>query len=184
MASMSIRRCSIRTGTSVSSTPMAARSILRAYRRWARPYRARMRLAGKIKAALKDAQGRERELAEIERQLAEIDAAKLRPGEEEELESRAAILENAENIRAALSQAYQLTYDGAGSAQELLSRAAVAVEKIAGIDARYAALSDRLREVFIAAQDAGYEVRDALEDVEATPRRWKDQRPAGCPSPP
>ena len=132
-------------------------------------YRARMRLAGKIKAVLKDAQGRERELAEIERQLAEIDAAKLRPGEEEELESRAAILENAENIRAALSQAYQLTYDGAGSAQELLSRAAVAVEKIAGIDARYAALSDRLREAFIAAQDAGYEVRDALEDVEGDP---------------
>ena len=59
-------------------------------------YRARMQLAGKIKAALKDAQGRERELAEIERRLAEIMAAKLRPGEEEELESRAAILENAQ----------------------------------------------------------------------------------------
>ena len=92
-------------------------------------YRARMQLAGKIKAALKDAQGRERELAEIERRLAEIAAAKLRPGEEEELESRAAILENAEHIRAALSEAYQLTYEGAGSAQELLSRAAAALEK-------------------------------------------------------
>ena len=134
-------------------------------------YRARMQLAGKIKAALKDAQGRERELAEIERRLAEIAAAKLRPGEEEELESRAAILENAEHIRASLSEAYQLTYEGAGSAQELLSRAADALWKsIAPIDARFSALAARLREAFIAAQDAGYELRDALEGVESDPR--------------
>ena len=121
--------------------------------------------------------GRERELAEIERQLAEIDAAKLRPGEEEELESRAAILENAENIRAALSQAYQLTYDGAGSAQELLSRAAVAVEKIAGIDARYAALSDRLREVFIARRMRAMRCAMPWRMWRATPRRWKRSTP-------
>ena len=133
-------------------------------------YRARMQLAGKIKAALKDAQGRERELAEIERRLAEIAAAKLRPGEEEELESRAAILENAEHIRASLSEAYQLTYEGVGSAQELLSRAAAALEKIAPLDARFSALAARLREAFIAAQDAGYELRDALEGVESDPR--------------
>ena len=132
-------------------------------------YRARMRLAGKIKAALGDAHSRERELAEIERQLAEITAAKLRPGEEAELESRAAILENAEHIREALSLAYQLTYEGAGSAQEALSRAAGALEKIAPIDARYEALAAKLREAFFAAQDAGYEVRDALEDVEGDP---------------
>ena len=132
-------------------------------------YRARMRLAGKIKAALNDAHGRERELAEVERRLAEITAAKLRPGEEEELEGRAAILENAEHIREALSLAYQLTYEGAGSAQELLSLAAEALEKIAPIDARYGALAAKLREVFYAAQDAGYELRDALEDVEGDP---------------
>ena len=133
-------------------------------------YRVRMQLAGKIKAVLKDAQGRERELAEIERRLAEIAAAKLRPGEEEELESRAAILENAEHIRASLSEAYQLTYEGAGSAQELLSRAANALEGISPIDARFSALAARLREAFIAAQDAGYELRDALEGVESDPR--------------
>ena len=133
-------------------------------------YRRRMRLAGKIKAALGDAAGRERELSRIDSELAEIEAAKLKPGEEAELEGRAAILENAERIREALSTAYQLTYDGAGSAQEALSRSVAALERIAAFDPRYAELVQRLREAFIAAHDAGDEIRDALEGVDADPQ--------------
>ncbi len=132
----------------------------------ARRYRERMKLAGRIKAALRDAAGRERELEDIERQLSEITAAKLKPGEDRALEARLAVLENAERIREGLSLAYSLTYGGAGSAQEALSRSAAALERIAPVDERYAALLARMQELTYAAQDAGYELRDALEEVD------------------
>jgi len=65
----------------------------------------------------------------------EISAAKLKPGEEEKLERKLAVLENAEKIRAGVESAYALVYQGDGrgsSAQEALLRAAEAMERISG----------------------------------------------------
>ena len=135
----------------------------------AEKYRERMRLAGAIKSALSDAAGRERELEDIDRQLTEILSAKLKPGEEAEIAARLKILQNAERVRESLSSAYQLTYDAPMSAQEALSRSADALSKIASLDARYEALASRLRELTYAAQDAGCELRDALEEVDLDP---------------
>jgi DNA repair protein RecN (Recombination protein N) len=132
-------------------------------------YRARMRLAGSIKAARADAAGREREIDDIDRQLAEIEGAKLKPGEDEKLSARLALLENAERLRDGLSLSHALVYGGAGSAQEMLSRAVAAMERIAPVDARFEVLATRLKELTYAAQDIGYELRDALEEVESDP---------------
>ena len=84
------------------------------------------------------------------------------------------MLENAEKIHEGVDRAYALTYRGgsrAASAQELLQRAAEAMEGIAGIDPRYEALSGRLRELYYSVQDVGYELQDILDHLTFDPAK-------------
>lgn len=55
------------------------------------------------------------------------------------------------------------------SAQEALQRAAEAMEGISSIDARYAELAGRLRELYYSVQDAGYELQDIRDHLSFDP---------------
>ena len=82
------------------------------------------------------------------------------------------MLENAEKIRYGVETAYQLVYQGDGrstSAQEGLLRGAEAMERIGSISEKYAALGTRLRELYYAAQDVGYELQGILDDLDFEP---------------
>ena len=132
----------------------------------------RVRLAGEIRRLTADAAQREREADMLAFQVNEILSAKLKPGEEEKLKRRSALFENAEKIQSGVETAYNYTYRGVGrsvSAQELLSRAADAMESIQNLDERFAALTARLREVYYATQDIGYELRDLLDGLNYDP---------------
>ena len=138
----------------------------------ARLYSERTKIASELKKNMLDAAERERMSDMLRFQIQEIGAAKLKKGEEERLLARLKILENAEKIHTNVETAYEAAYAGAGrtpSAQELLLRAANAMEKLATIDDRYSELNVRLREMVYSAQDIGYELRDILDHMESDP---------------
>ena len=59
-------------------------------------------------------------------ELAEIDDADLKPGEDTELEDRISLLQNSEKIYTALESAYDISYNSEQSASYALSKAACA----------------------------------------------------------
>lgn len=132
----------------------------------------RVKMESELKKNMLDAAERERLSDMLGFQIQEIASAKLKKGEEERLIARLRILENSEKIRTNVETAYEATYAGAGrtpSAQELLLRAANAMDKLSQIDERYAELGLRLREMVYSAQDIGYELRDILDHMESDP---------------
>ncbi len=132
----------------------------------------RVKMESELKKNMLDAAERERLSDMLGFQIQEIASAKLKKGEEERLIARLRMLENSEKIRTNVETAYEATYAGAGrtpSAQELLLRAANAMDKLSQIDERYAELGLRLREMVYSAQDIGYELRDILDHMESDP---------------
>lgn len=135
-------------------------------------YTARGKIAAELKARMNDVADKERLSDMLAFQVQEISSAKLKPGEEEKLEKKLAVLENAEKIRTGVETAYTMVYQGDGrsaSAQEALLRAAEAMERIGGLNERYGALAGRLRELFYAAQDVGYELQAQMDDLDFEP---------------
>ena len=129
-------------------------------------------IASTLKKLLNDVSEKERLFDMLSFQVQEISAAKLKPGESEKLERRLGVLENAEKIREGVETAYGLVYRGGGSdisAQEALLRAADAMDRIANLDEKYGALAGRLREIYYAAQDAGYELQAMMDGLEFDP---------------
>lgn len=134
---------------------------------------ARSETASSLRALLRDAAERERLIDTLRFQLEEIDGAKLKPGEEEKLERKLRMLENAEKVRDGVETAYRLTYGGGErglSAQEALKRAADAMEGIASIDPRFARIAEELRGLYYAAQEAGSELQALSEELSFDPR--------------
>lgn len=135
-------------------------------------YARRAEQASALKKLLADAAEKARLMDTLAFQTEEIAAAKLKPGEEARLTAKLDVLENAEKIRDRVDRAYALTYRGGSrqaSAQELLLRAAEAMEAVAGFDSRYQTLSVRLRELYDSAQDVGYELQDILDRLTSDP---------------
>ncbi len=129
-------------------------------------------IAAQLKRLLNDASERERLADVLAFQVQEISAAKLKPGEEQKLEKKLAVLENAEKIRQSVETAYTLVYQGDGrgdSAQEALLRSAEAMNRVSALNERYGALAARLRELYYGAQDVGYELQSMLEELDFEP---------------
>ena len=138
----------------------------------ARLFAARSKIAGELKRLMNDVSEQERLGDMLSFQAQEISAAKLKPGEEEKLEKKLAVLENSEKIRQGVEAAYTLVYQGDGrapSAQEGLLRSAEAMDRIAALNERYGALAGRLRELYYGAQDVGYELQALLDDLDFEP---------------
>ncbi len=135
-------------------------------------YAERSRIAAELKRLMNDVSERERLVDVLSFQVQEISAAKLKPGEEQKLEKKLGLLENAERIRQSVEGAYTLVYQGDGrapSAQEALLRSADAMDRIGALNERYAALAGRLRELYYGAQDVGYELQALLDDLDFEP---------------
>ena len=119
-----------------------------------------------------DASERERRRDMLAFQLGEIKAGKLKKGEEEELNRKALLLENAEKIENGTEQAYSLIYQGSGrsaSAQDSLKRASSAMKDIASYDERFEKLAGRIEGLYYEAQDIGYELGSIIEEMNYDP---------------
>ena len=127
----------------------------------------RAETASALRKKLRDASEKERLMDTLRFQVQEIAAAKLKPGEEEKLEKKLRMLENAEKVQGGVEAAYQLTY---GSAQEALMRAGQALDGIASLDHRFARLAEEIRGLYYGVQETGSQLQALNEELNFDPR--------------
>ncbi len=104
-------------------------------------------------------------------QVGEIEAAGLRPGEEEELERERTVLENSEKLAALACQAYGLLYEGEGAVTERLGALGKAIGDIRAIDGRIGGLSEAVGAASAQLGEAARELRHYRDGIQHDPRR-------------
>lgn len=112
-----------------------------------------------------ETKARERALAEFECQ--EIENAKLREGEDEELEQRYRLMVNSKKIMESLSESYQMTGgDSEGGAGSALGRALRAIRGVSSYDRRLEELEGQLAEIDSLLADYNRDVAEYMSDCE------------------
>ncbi|MGA2703326.1 MAG: AAA family ATPase [Isosphaeraceae bacterium] len=134
-------------------------------------------LRRKRQALLDATQTRQRERALLEFERDELASADPRPGEHDELVRDSHLLANAEALRTAAAEGYDLLYEADHSAQEILKRVARSlvpladsVPELSGAVATLERLSGETREVAYSLRELGQSWEDnpaRLEDIEA-----------------
>ncbi|MDD5657567.1 MAG: DNA repair protein RecN [Elusimicrobia bacterium] len=127
--------------------------------------------AGQLEAArMSDAERAKRvELARL--QVEELDAARLRPGEEAELEAELPLLKNSDRVRGLAESAYGLLYAGEGAALGALQKALRSLEELARFDPALGSACEGLRGAAAAVEEAARGAGALRERMEADPAR-------------
>ena len=125
----------------------------------------------KIAALQMDEAEKARRIDTLQYQIKELEQAKLKAGEEEELISRRNLLRNGEKLISALTEAdYVLSGDeNAGGAVSLLKQAQSALSGIRSIDESYQALWQRLETLYSEAYDIADTISSARDDFDFSP---------------
>ena len=133
---------------------------------------AKHRAAG---AELERARAAERDRAQREDllrlQVSELDGARLRPGEEEELRLERRRLQHAERLSAGLAEAAGLLNDDDSSAMSRLQRTARLLRDLARLDPAFAAPADSVEGAGALVEDALATVRALRDSIAMTPGR-------------
>ena len=108
-----------------------------------------------------------RRMETLRYQIAEIEKADLEAGEDEVLEERRKILQNAEKLSNGMDTAVECLYGGDESdgAAGLLAQAEYALARLAKFSDSFAQLHDRVSDLMYQVQDVAEEVRDARDDL-------------------
>ncbi|NLI12387.1 MAG: DNA repair protein RecN [Peptococcaceae bacterium] len=121
-----------------------------------------------------DAGDRDRRKGELLYMTKEIELAKLRLGEDIELEEEKKVLANAEKINSLVSGAYALLYGEAGGqlpALDLLAQAVEALRNLAALDKRAETILAALENAYYQAEDAVRELACYRDGIEFSPNR-------------
>ena len=108
-----------------------------------------------------------RRMESLRFQIEEISRAGLETGEDEALEARRKLLQNAEKLSNSMNDAVEQLYGGddTDGAASLLGAAERALARIARYDDTIAALHDRVADLMYQVQDVAEEVRDARDGL-------------------
>ncbi len=108
-----------------------------------------------------------RRMETLKYQIAEIEKAELEAGEEDALEDRRKILQNAEKIADSMNIAVENLYgtDDTDGAAAMLSAAERALARISRFGENVSELHDRVADLMYQVQDIAEEVRDARDDL-------------------
>jgi len=108
-----------------------------------------------------------RRMETLRYQIAEIEKAELEAGEDEELEARRKILQNAEKLSDGMEEAVECLYGGddTDGAAGLLAQAEHALGRLARFTDAYAAIHEKIADLMYQVQDVAEEVRDARDDL-------------------
>ena len=130
----------------------------------------------KIQSLQMDESEKARRVDTLTYQINELERAKLRSGEEEELSARRNLLRNAEKFISAVSEAdYALNGDGSGDgALGLLRRAQDAVGAVRHLDDDYARLYERMEALYSEAYDVAATIEDKREGFDFSPNELDD----------
>ena len=102
--------------------------------------------------------------------IKEIEAAALRPGEEEELRGESNLLANAEKIFKEVNESADLITGEAGVIRNL-KKAEANLSKISDIDPDIASMLDKIREALYSLEDSSSELRDYRNSIDFSPER-------------
>ena len=107
---------------------------------------------------------REREISLLEYQINEIKSAGLKVNEEEEVEERLKVLENAYKIQSTLSLVKDIMYDYESSAGEMINKSIREMSAISSYDSALGDLFDELNNIYSLVSDFERETVGLLED--------------------
>lgn len=130
-------------------------------------YEALAKLRREISALTMDEGEKLRRMENLKYQIAEIEKAELEPGEDDRLEERRKVLQNAEKLSNGMETAVECLYGGEDSdgASGLLAQAEYALARLSRFSDSFAALHDRVSDLMYQVQDAAEEVRDARDSL-------------------
>lgn len=137
----------------------------------AEAYRAWKDILDRIEQLQRDEQDRLRLLDLWSYQKKEIEEAKLQPGEDERLETEKRVLANAEKIYNAAMNAFDLLYDGNGSAAASLRAAQKHIEELSRYETKFQEPLATLESALISVEDVGASVRDYAGAIQASPEK-------------
>ena len=130
-------------------------------------YEAVAKLRREISTLTMDEGEKLRRMENLKYQIAEIEKAELESGEDDRLEERRKVLQNAEKLSNGMETAVECLYGGEDSdgASGLLAQAEYALARLSRFSDSFAALHDRVSDLMYQVQDAAEEVRDARDDL-------------------
>ena len=130
-------------------------------------YEAVAKLRREIGSLTMDEGEKLRRMETLKYQIAEIEKAELEPGEDDRLEERRKVLQNAEKLSNGMETAVECLYGGDDSAgaSGLLAQAEYALARLSRFSDSFAALHDKVSDLMYQVQDAAEEVRDARDGL-------------------
>ncbi len=130
-------------------------------------YQAVSALRKEISRMTMDESEKLRRMETLRYQIEEISKAGLEAGEDEVLEERRKLLQNAEKLSDGLEEAVECLYGGddTDGAAALLQQAARALEKLGRYTDSFAAITEKVNDLMYQVQDAAEEARDARDEL-------------------
>ena len=130
-------------------------------------YAAVARLRKEIDSLTMDESEKLRRMETLKYQIAEIEKAELEPGEDEALEARRKLLQNAEKLSSGLNEAAQCLYGGddTDGAAGLMAQAEYALGRLLRFSDSFSGLHDRVADLMYQVQDVAEEVRDTRDSL-------------------
>ena len=134
---------------------------------YAEKFAAVSKLRRQIDSMTMDESEKLRRMETLKYQIAEIEKANLQPGEDEELEDRRKLLQNAEKIADGMNDAVENLYGGddTDGAATMLATAERALARISRFSETISQLHEKVADLMYQVQDAAEEVRDARDDL-------------------
>lgn len=129
------------------------------------------RLRGEMESFLSERRDAQAQIDFIRFQISDIEAARLKEGEEEKLEEERVVLTNFEKLASAIREAGNLLYEDELACIERLSRAARILKSACEIDAKLEALQAELAGAEIAVGEVGRSLGSYLDSLEFSPSR-------------
>ena len=129
------------------------------------------RVRGELTRIKKSVRERANRIDYLRFQVAEIEAARLSPGEDEEIEEELSILRHAEKIQDAGRRALYLGYEAEQSAAQQLSEAAGILSKISQYDERMGEFASQFEEIQITLEEVSREMCSHVMGIDADPMR-------------
>lgn len=128
-------------------------------------YAKRKEILKKIEALSKDEEERIARIDLLKYQVSELSSAQLKDGEKAEIQAEKVIIENAEKIVGAISEAYRVLYEE-NSAYDSVSVASNSLSKISGIDGKIDEISGKITDIQYEIEDLVHELKGILDGVE------------------
>jgi len=133
---------------------------------YVKKYRLVKEIEEKIAKSTTDATERERRLELLKYQINEIETAKLKKNEDEELIEQRNFLGGAEKISEAVSKSVGLLYSGEYNIHDMLSDIAINLRSVISYDKRLEEVYNIIESANIELDDASYQLRDYIDGID------------------